>query len=62
MGGSPRVEDLIDQIYVKMELLESRINLVFRGDERAVMSIIDVINQVYDLLVELRRVARGRCV
>ncbi len=55
------MEDLIDRIYVKIELLESRINLVVKGDDRIVIQILDLLNQVYDLLAELRRSVRSRC-
>jgi len=56
-----RVEELVDRLYAKMELLESRISVVVRGDERSAAAILDVLNQIYDLLAELRRAARARC-
>jgi len=59
--GNSNLEDLIDRIYVKIELLESRINLVVKGDDRIVIQILDLLNQVYDLLAELRRSVRSRC-
>jgi hypothetical protein len=59
-GGS--LEDLIDRIYVKMELLEGRVSLIARGDDKVVVQILDLLNQIYDLLAELRRGVRSRCV
>jgi hypothetical protein len=59
-GGS--LEDLIDRIYVKMELLEGKVSLIARGDDKVVVQILDLLNQIYDLLAELRRGVRSRCV
>jgi hypothetical protein len=56
------LEDLIDRIYVKMELLEGRVSLIARGDDKVVVQILDLLNQIYDLLAELRRGVRSRCV
>ncbi len=56
------LEDLIDRIYVKIELLESRITLITRGEDRIVMQVLDLLNQVYDLLAELRRSVKSRCI
>jgi chaperonin cofactor prefoldin len=55
------LEDLIDRIYVKVELLESRISLMARGEDRVVIQVLDLLNQIYDLLAELRRSVRSRC-
>jgi len=42
------LEDLIDRIYVKMELLEGRVSLIARGDDKVVVQILDLLNQIYD--------------
>ncbi|MCC6060209.1 MAG: hypothetical protein ACO2O2_14745 [Acidilobaceae archaeon] len=56
------LEELIDRIYVKMELLEGRVSLIAKGDDKVVIQVLDILNQVYDLLAELRRGVRSRCV
>ena len=56
------LEELIDRIYVKMELLEGRVSLIAKGDDKVVIQVLDILNQVYDLLAELRRGVRRRCV
>ncbi len=56
------LEELIDRIYVKMELLEGRVSLIAKGDDKVVTQVLDILNQVYDLLAELRRGVRSRCV
>lgn len=59
---SDGLEELIDRIYVKMELLEGRVSLIAKGDDKVVIQVLDILNQVYDLLAELRRGVRSRCV
>jgi len=56
------LEELIDRIYVMMELLEGRVSLIAKGDDKVVIQVLDILNQVYDLLAELRRGVRSRCV
>jgi hypothetical protein len=56
------LEELIDRIYVKMELLEGRVSLIAKDDDKVVIQVLDILNQVYDLLAELRRGVRSRCV
>jgi hypothetical protein len=56
------LEELIDRIYVKIELLEGRVSLIAKGDDKVVIQVLDILNQVYDLLAELRRGVRSRCV
>ncbi|MDM7275170.1 MAG: hypothetical protein P3X22_003475 [Thermoprotei archaeon] len=56
-----RVRDLIDMIYVRLELLEGMIAASYRGEERGLHPIMDMFNQVYELLSELKKESDIEC-
>lgn len=56
-----KVRDLIDMIYVRLELLEGMVIAAYRGEERGLHPIMDMFNQVYELLSELKRESDVEC-
>ncbi len=56
-----KVRDLIDMIYVRLELLEGMVAASYRGEERGLHSIMDMFNQVYELLSELKKESDVEC-
>ena len=52
---------LIDEVYVRAELLESRLaSVLSREETKGVLGIIAIINELYDKLAELRHRV-GKC-
>ncbi|MEB3860158.1 MAG: hypothetical protein LRS43_02985 [Desulfurococcales archaeon] len=55
------IRDLIDQIFVRIELLEARLStMLSSANVRGVIGVVSIINELQDRLSELRRLL-GSC-